>query len=839
MIPFIRDIMDKTYVALYTHQKNKKAKTWQDGLLKVLSTGTKAVLYDEKGSRLDALHLHASDVRPGEQLESDKYYIQVEEECAPLASQSLPAISRDGSSDSSHSLNAASQQEKDKNAQSNMCGGGASRRIVAGLKRKRNGFNPPRLVKPRHPEEPATGSVESYSPHHEQTLLSPRVQKLSSWNAAAQQSSSFEFLMNRSNMIHLPEQHARSLTVSTVPKIFASEGSPGMERMGDAEKEASCLMSPHVSNSNLTTLKKNSPWRVFGSLVSGSIGSSLSQKKEDLPLEKQEDVSSRQLQTEPQVSANLSQFCSEVGIKDNVYMPSALSISDIGIKSFSKKCDQRDQAEVRERFLAWDAEQLKADGPALKRSTAEIMALVQGYGGSSPKKAGPNVWESCSSNRNKAELFSKNELHFKEVEFLPSGTQTKQFSSLPASAFSEHSSSRESSVFRLFQTPAVTVASPFSQNHGDVGCVNAESHLCKKISSPGDSFLDHTMLQKVSNNMLSERNSRSSSSRNSLCFGDLSPVNCLVSSMSGQVSEHSGNLTICDKRLESQSKDIENIIQYQAVLENTVEHGENFILNNDMLENMAKHDENSTQISGVSENTSKHDENLKQKDEVFKNNMKEAPYSQDVALSLPAVSVSSVDPPFSEPCSIFKVGTRIKHEKDNVADLLPQGMRQLEASSQEWHGHHSKLLEHQGDDSKQVCKLLGTTSVVDRDKRNQSLSNSQNKHSIDSSQIKHFCASEKTDATSKEDDTELQSGCFDLSFSPLSQELSNDSMNDAEPAPIPPVLDKVEDHAVNLKKLQVMGFGIMVIKMLSLKLSVKSMKMEAQILFCKGKNILA
>lgn len=62
----------------------------------------------------------------------------MEEECAPLASQSLPAISRDGSSDSSHSLNAASQQEKDKNAQSNMCGGGASRRIVAGLKRKRN-----------------------------------------------------------------------------------------------------------------------------------------------------------------------------------------------------------------------------------------------------------------------------------------------------------------------------------------------------------------------------------------------------------------------------------------------------------------------------------------------------------------------------------------------------------------------------------------------------------------------------------------------------------------------------------------------------------------------------
>ncbi|KAL8586829.1 hypothetical protein ACOMHN_052705 [Nucella lapillus] len=65
-------MMDLIYMVLYTHQKTKKAKTWQDGTLKVLATGTKAVLYDDKGSKLDVLHVHASDVVTGEQLESDR-----------------------------------------------------------------------------------------------------------------------------------------------------------------------------------------------------------------------------------------------------------------------------------------------------------------------------------------------------------------------------------------------------------------------------------------------------------------------------------------------------------------------------------------------------------------------------------------------------------------------------------------------------------------------------------------------------------------------------------------------------------------------------------------------
>ncbi|XP_053380718.1 protein ZGRF1-like [Mercenaria mercenaria] len=71
--------MEKQFVVLYTHQKQKKAKTWHDGCLKHSGSGTKAVLYDEKGCRLDSIHIKVDDIKLGEQLESDRYYILVEE----------------------------------------------------------------------------------------------------------------------------------------------------------------------------------------------------------------------------------------------------------------------------------------------------------------------------------------------------------------------------------------------------------------------------------------------------------------------------------------------------------------------------------------------------------------------------------------------------------------------------------------------------------------------------------------------------------------------------------------------------------------------------------------
>ncbi|XP_005397152.1 PREDICTED: protein ZGRF1 isoform X1 [Chinchilla lanigera] len=67
------------FIVLYTHQKTKKAKVWQDGTLKLGSSGNKAVLHDDKGACLESLFLKCLEVKPGDDLESDRYLITVEE----------------------------------------------------------------------------------------------------------------------------------------------------------------------------------------------------------------------------------------------------------------------------------------------------------------------------------------------------------------------------------------------------------------------------------------------------------------------------------------------------------------------------------------------------------------------------------------------------------------------------------------------------------------------------------------------------------------------------------------------------------------------------------------
>ncbi|NXV88959.1 ZGRF1 protein, partial [Calonectris borealis] len=62
---------------LYTHQKMKKSKTWQDGILRIRSGGNKAVLFDDKGQCLESIFIK-SQVNVGDNLESERYLITVE-----------------------------------------------------------------------------------------------------------------------------------------------------------------------------------------------------------------------------------------------------------------------------------------------------------------------------------------------------------------------------------------------------------------------------------------------------------------------------------------------------------------------------------------------------------------------------------------------------------------------------------------------------------------------------------------------------------------------------------------------------------------------------------------
>ncbi|NXN59178.1 ZGRF1 protein, partial [Rynchops niger] len=62
---------------LYTHQKMKKSKTWQDGILRIRTGGNKAILFDDKGQCLESIFIK-SQVNAGDNLESERYLITVE-----------------------------------------------------------------------------------------------------------------------------------------------------------------------------------------------------------------------------------------------------------------------------------------------------------------------------------------------------------------------------------------------------------------------------------------------------------------------------------------------------------------------------------------------------------------------------------------------------------------------------------------------------------------------------------------------------------------------------------------------------------------------------------------
>ncbi|XP_074011107.1 5'-3' DNA helicase ZGRF1 [Numenius arquata] len=65
------------FTVLYTHQKMKKSKTWQDGILKIRTGGNKATLFDDKGQCLESIFIK-SQVNAGDNLESERYLITVE-----------------------------------------------------------------------------------------------------------------------------------------------------------------------------------------------------------------------------------------------------------------------------------------------------------------------------------------------------------------------------------------------------------------------------------------------------------------------------------------------------------------------------------------------------------------------------------------------------------------------------------------------------------------------------------------------------------------------------------------------------------------------------------------
>ncbi|XP_068868579.1 5'-3' DNA helicase ZGRF1 isoform X2 [Aphelocoma coerulescens] len=123
------------FTVLYTHQKMKKSKTWQDGILRVRTGRNQATLFDDKGQCLESIFIK-SQVTPGDDLESERYLITVEavkvsekpSEDQPRKAET-PAVDRNGVKPSLL----------------------PPRHLPVGLKRKFTGFQGPRQVEKKIP----------------------------------------------------------------------------------------------------------------------------------------------------------------------------------------------------------------------------------------------------------------------------------------------------------------------------------------------------------------------------------------------------------------------------------------------------------------------------------------------------------------------------------------------------------------------------------------------------------------------------------------------------------------------------------------------------------------
>ncbi|KAG0260317.1 hypothetical protein BG011_001965 [Mortierella polycephala] len=77
------------FTCLYTSQKFKKAKTWQDGHLRYFHSNSKVVLYDIKFSVLDSTFYRGAAVAVGDDMDMDKHLITVEDLTVAYATNSV------------------------------------------------------------------------------------------------------------------------------------------------------------------------------------------------------------------------------------------------------------------------------------------------------------------------------------------------------------------------------------------------------------------------------------------------------------------------------------------------------------------------------------------------------------------------------------------------------------------------------------------------------------------------------------------------------------------------------------------------------------------------------
>ncbi|XP_033739049.1 uncharacterized protein LOC117326402 isoform X2 [Pecten maximus] len=341
--------MDTECVVLYTHQKQKKAKTWHDGVLKILTPGTRAILYDDKKTKIDTIHIKPEAIVSGEQLESDRYLIlieeiksgvdhgQIQDPCGQASFREQPVVQ---------------VHPKVPKVPTASVGTGARLSIRAGIKRRKTGFVPPRMIK-----QPRLDVDEGQTDSGERNPDAVDILSLYSRMGAAKPSDS----------IHESESvstYSSGLKANTGPSF----GSP-IDQRASTKNDSPLLDRLTCDESPGILSLRSSPWSSFGA---GRLG-----RKGDSP-RNAEGGSNRQLlngtkSNHQNVTSKI--YSRTTNFSDRNMQKDQTSYDKKGSGFASYACAVIDNKQkISSKILISDTN----TGPntAIKRSASQIMALL-------------------------------------------------------------------------------------------------------------------------------------------------------------------------------------------------------------------------------------------------------------------------------------------------------------------------------------------------------------------------------------------------------------------------------------------------------------------------------
>ncbi|XP_066852574.1 5'-3' DNA helicase ZGRF1 isoform X3 [Anser cygnoides] len=396
------------FTVLYTHQKMKKSKTWQDGTLKISTGGNKAILFDDKGQCLDSMFIK-SQVNAGDNLESERYLITVEAvkvnekpcEDQPRKAEIIE-VNRNGVKP----------------------GILPSRHLSVGLKRKFTGFQGPRQVEKKTPimedgENPATSSISKQCQGifpAKFCITSPLFSTIGEKNAETNLSTDFhEDALTNNNRDHG--------SFSLVSPQFLDTCNEIEKRSSDQSlvKPESPLITGHTKPSGQTT-------------GHGAVSQNIRSTAQIIALLKSKTTQACREEATPEVTKCLSRFQAPENTN------SLCNPKSTTLPAFSGNSDKRLAQNIQNLYFTketvddkkeWNAEMLlNLSEPCDKEVTGQRR-------GEKANNLSRHLWDPCNTNSSFLSESTINRLH--ESQFVPSCSASPTIFETHLSTRREHS----------------------------------------------------------------------------------------------------------------------------------------------------------------------------------------------------------------------------------------------------------------------------------------------------------------------------------------------------------------------------------------------------------------